>query len=168
MFAIIYYAMAKMSQTNKRHTKKDMESKKFIAQAMYMAFEDNKTIAESVGVSAKTISEWAGAEKWKTKRSAGSITRDELINKCLASLNALLDRAIEGKEVGNIEDKLAKMAKTIEVLDRKNNIVYNIESFIGFNKYLMQRMPEDKVLSADLVKMINKLQNDYLTYRIGA
>lgn len=158
---------AKKKAQSKRGSKKEMESKKLIAQTMYMSFEDNIIIADTIGVSARTITEWATAGSWKTKRSAGSVTRDELINKCLLSLNKMLDEAINGKGVGNVEDKLAKMAKTIEALDKKNNVVYNIETFIGFNKYLMERLPNDRALSTDLIKQVNRLQNDYITLRIN-
>lgn len=157
----------KKKQTPKRLTKKELETKKFQAYTMYLAFEQNNVIAEILNVSERTIGEWAKTDKWKSKRTAGTITRDELINKCLTSLNKILDDFVSGENVANLEDRLAKMAKTIEVLDRKNNVVYNIETFTGFNKYLLQRLPDDANLSADLVKTINKLQNDYVTYRMN-
>lgn len=152
----------------KRLTKKEIENKKQVAYIMYMAFEDNKVIADTLGVSAKTITEWVREGHWKTKRSAGTITRDELVNKCLLSLNKILDDAIaEGGDNKNLADDLAKMSKTIETLDKKNNVVYNIETFTGFNKYLLQRMQDDSTLDADKVKLINKLQNDYVTHRMA-
>jgi hypothetical protein len=153
---------------NPRLTKKEIQNKKQIAYVMYMAFEDNKIIAETLDVTPKTIGDWAEAGHWKTKRSDGTITRDELVNKCLLSLNKILDKALEeGGDDKNLADDLAKMSKTIETLDKKNNIVYNIETFFGFNKYLLIRMQEDKALHPDLVKVINKLQNDYITQRMA-
>jgi uncharacterized protein YjcR len=152
----------------KRLTKKEIETKKVIAYAMYMANEDNKVIAETLEVTAKTITDWVTAGKWKTKRSAGTITRDQLVNKCLAALEKILEKATEeDADMTKLPDDLIKMANTIEKLDKKDNVVNNINSFTGFNNYLLNRMKDDSNLTAEKVKEINKLQNDYVTFRIN-
>jgi len=151
-----------------RLTKKEIENKKLIAYTMYFAFEDNKVIAEAVGVTPKTITDWVNEGKWKSKRTASTITRDELVNKCLSALNIILEKAMEdGADMSKLPDDLIKMGNTIEKLDKRNNVVYNIETFIGFNKFLLGRMPDDKTLTPELLKTINKLQNDYTTYRMN-
>jgi hypothetical protein len=154
-----------------RLTKKEIESKKLIAEIMFMDFEDQKVIAEAVGISEKTIGEWKVAGGWERKRSAKTISRDELVNKLLSNINTMLDEAMSEDAETNfssLADQLIKMTNAIEKLDRKNNVVYNIETFTNFNRYLLQRMQEDKTLTAEIVKQINKLQNDYVTFRMSA
>src|SRR5436190_16086606 len=148
----------KMSNAAKKKnplSKKEIEDKKYIAYILYMAGKDQKDIAEQVGVTPKTISEWAKVGAWKQKRSAATITRDELINKVLSNVNKMLDNALaedQDTNYASLADQLIKMTGAIEKLDRKNNVVYNIEAFTGFNKYLLQRMQEDKSVSSELVK----------------
>lgn len=162
-----------MRKVNKKKslTRKEIEDKKQIAYILYMSGEDQNDIAERVDVTPKTISEWATKGAWKQKRTAGTITRDELINKVLLNLNAMLDEAMTedtDTNFASLSDQLIKMAGAIEKLDRKNNVVYIIEAFTIFNKYLLQRSQEDKSISSDTVKLVNKLQQDYVTFRISA
>lgn len=151
-----------------RLTKSELENKKQIAYVMYMSGMEQKEISSQLFISQKTISDWASAGKWKTKRAAGTITRDELVNKCLMNLNRILDASLE-EDADNkgLADDVIKMANTIEKLDKKNNVVYNIETFMHFNKYLTKRLEDDKNLTADEVKKINKLQQDYVNDRIA-
>lgn len=161
--------MSKAVKRKKQLTKKEYEDKEQLAYLMYMAGTEQKVIAEELDLNPKTISDWATKGKWKHKRTAGTITRDELVNKCLTTLNMLLDDALqEGADNAKLPDDLVKMANTIEKLDKKNNVVYNIETFTGFNKYLLLRMQEDKQLTPETVKLINKLQNDYVTQRMSS
>ncbi|MGQ0737656.1 MAG: terminase gpP N-terminus-related DNA-binding protein [Bacteroidota bacterium] len=161
--------MSKAVKRKKQLTKKEYEDKEQLAYLMYMAGTEQKLIAVELDLNPKTISDWATKGKWKYKRTAGTITRDELVNKCLTTLNKILEDAMEeGADMSKLPDDLVKMANTIEKLDKKNNVVYNIETFTGFNKYLLLRMQEDKQLIPDTVKLINKLQNDYVTQRMSS
>lgn len=148
-----------------------MEDRKRIAYVLFMSGEDQNDIAQQVGVTAKTIGEWVKAGAWKKKRTASTITRDELINKVLSNVNTMLDEAMQQNADTNyasLADQLIKMTGAIEKLDRKNNVVYNIETFTHFSKYLLQRMQQDKTLRPETVKQINKLQNDYITLRMSS
>jgi hypothetical protein len=153
-----------------RLTKKELENKKQIASIMYMAFEDNKIIAETTGVTAKTIGDWAELGKWKSKRSAGTITRDELVNKLLSNINKMLDDAMEedaDTNFASLSDQLIKMTNAVEKLDKKNNIIYNIETFITFNKWLQQRLVGDGKLTLENTKLINEYQNLFINERMA-
>ncbi|NNV54536.1 terminase [Limnovirga soli] len=164
--------MAKITNDKKgRLNKKEMEAKKLIAEIMFMDFEDQNVIAESVGVTPKTISSWKQEGMWEKKRSAKTISRDELVNKLLTNINVMLDQAVaDGADsnFGALADQLIKMTNSIEKLDKKNNVIYNAETFQNFNRYLLQRMNDDKNLTLDTIKIINKLQNDYITLRMTA
>lgn len=153
-----------------RLTKKELENKKQIASIMYMAFEDNKIIAETTGVTPKTIGDWAELGKWKSKRSAGTITRDELVNKLLSNINKMLDDAMEedaDTNFASLSDQLIKMTNAVEKLDKKNNIIYNIETFITFNKWLQQRLVGDGKLTLENTKLINEYQNLFINERMA-
>ncbi len=157
-----------MAVTKRRLSKKEIETKKIQAYAMYMAHVDGKEIAATLDVSAKAVSDWGKDGKWKEKRNANTITRDQLVNKCLAALNKVLERATEDNaDLTKLPDDLIKIANTIEKLDKKDNVVNNINTFTGFNSYLLGRMNDDPNLTPEIVKLINKLQNDYVTFRIN-
>jgi Putative ATPase subunit of terminase (gpP-like) len=155
--------------TKPRASKKEMENKRQLAYRLYMAGEEQKAIAESISVSEKTIGAWAAEEKWKQKRSAASITRDELVNKILTNINNMLDKSIESDDANykTLGDDLIKMANTIEKLD-KNNVVNDIQTFMRFNNYLMQSSNHNESITPDVMKTINRLQNAYVTSRMDA
>ncbi len=48
-------------------------------------------IAAKVDVSRVTISKWCNADGWKEARAAKNITRPELVNKILLSIDTLIE-----------------------------------------------------------------------------
>lgn len=152
-----------------RLSKKELEQKKFMAEVMYMNFADQKVIAEDVGVSSQTISGWVNAGKWKEKRSAATITRPELVNKVLANINKMLNDAIENgddTDFASLSDQLIKMTNTVEKLDKKNNVVNKMETFMAFNKWLVRRLTVDSKLTLADTKKINEYQNIFISESI--
>jgi Phage terminase small subunit len=152
-----------------RLTKKELENKKQQAYVMYMGFVEQKDIAEILCVSEKTISNWWTEGKWKEKRGAATVTRDELINKTLQAIGNMLDTALSAgdKNFSTISDGLNKMANTIEKLDKKNNIIHTMECFTAFNNDLMQQMKINKEITPTILKLINRLQNSYITRKMN-
>lgn len=67
-------------------TKKELEDKKDYARLLYMQGEQQKVIAEKVGVSAQTITKWVNVGGWVEQRAAQNITRPELVNKLLRTV----------------------------------------------------------------------------------
>lgn len=128
----------------------------------YMAGVPQTMISEYVRVTEKTISDWAGKGSWKNKRSAATVTRPELINKILQSIGNLLDDALNGNGVSAIEDKLAKYAKTIEALDKKNNPINAMEWFKKLNDHILSQVQYDRDATPHLVKTINKFQISFI------
>ena len=152
-----------------RLSKKDLENKKNQAYIMYRGFVEQIEIADILGVSEKTLSNWAIAGKWKETRGAATVTRDELINKTLLGIGKMLDEALSGgdKNFGSITDGLNKMANTIEKLDKKNNIIHLMECFKGFNDDLLFQMQSNKEITPELLKKINRLQISYVNRRMN-
>jgi len=146
--------------------KKELENKKTLARALYLSGMEQKEIAEKVGVSAVTVSAWANKEGWKEARAAKNITRPELVNKLLLTIDRLIEQVNSSEDpslIAGLGDKLAKLSSVIEKLDKKANVVDVIEVFMAFSKWLEYRSHTDKELTPELQKAINKYQDRYIT-----
>jgi len=147
-------------------SKKIYDSKREMAYLYFMQGLLQKEICEKVGISAVSLKKWKEAGMWEEKRSANNITRPELVNKMLKSINVLLDEAISNKKEVNT-DSLAKLASAIERLDKKNNVINDIETFTNFNTWLQSRIAIDNDLTTTLIKDINKFQDLFIHERLN-
>ena len=96
---------------------------KELARLYFMRGETQKSIANKVGVVEKTVSRWVDKEGWAEKRAAENITRPELVNKLLITINKLIEQVNESDDpmlISGLGDKLAKLSTTIEKLDKKS------------------------------------------------
>lgn len=146
--------------------RKDILAKRELAEFYYLQGELQKTISERIGISETSISKWVIKYGWEAKRAARNITRPELINKLLLSINKMLDQVLEddkSADFSGLSDKLSKLAAAIEKLDKKANIVDVIEVFLSFSKWMQHRQQIDPELTPDIVKLINRYQDVYVT-----
>lgn len=107
-------------------TKAELEKKKKLARTLYMAGKDQNEIADQIDISRQTLSKWANQEGWKEQRAATSVTRPELVNKLLHSIDTLItdvNASGDAAKIAGLGDKLAKMSAVIEKLDKKANVV---------------------------------------------
>nr|DAV95534.1 MAG TPA: Protein of unknown function (DUF1804) [Caudoviricetes sp.] len=151
--------------------KADIEKKKSLGRALYLSGMEQTEIADKIGVSRVTVSKWCSAEGWKEARAAKSITRPELVNKLLLTIDTLIEQVNESKDaslIAGLGDKLAKLSSVIEKLDKKANVVDAIEVFMAFSKWLEHRAQTDPELTPDLIKAINKYQDKYIVESMGA
>lgn len=151
-------------------TKAETEKKKSLARSLYLAGMEQNEIAEKVDVSRVTISKWCNTEGWKEARAAKSVTRPELVNKLLLTIDKLITEVNESEDpslIAGLGDKLAKLSSVIEKLDKKANVVDAIEVFMAFSKWLEYRATIDPTVTPELVKTINKFQDMYLTEQMG-
>lgn len=151
-------------------TKVETENKKALARALYMAGMEQNEMAEKVGVSRVTLSKWATAGGWKEARAAKNVTRPELVNKLLITIDTLITQVNESNDPGLIAglgDKLAKLSAVIEKLDKKANVVDTIEVFMAFSKWIEYRSSIDPEVTPELIKAINKYQDMYITEQMG-
>lgn len=142
------------------------EDKKDHARVLYMSGEQQKTIAEKVGVSAQTVNRWVAEGEWEARKTAQSVTRTEIVNNLLRAIAGEVDRLNNETDVSKVSgacDKLAKLASTIEKLDKKANVVDAIETFIAFGKWLQFKAQTDRELTPELLKAINKYQDIYVS-----
>lgn len=148
-------------------TKKELEDKKDYARLLYMQGEQQKVIAEKVGVSAQTITKWVNAGGWVEQRAAQNITRPELVNKLLRTVDKMIEAVNDSDDpdaANGLGDKLAKFAATIEKLDKHTSIVDVIEVFMAFSKWLQFQAEFDEDITPELLKTINKYHNQYINY----
>lgn len=151
-------------------TKAETEKKKSLARSLYLAGMEQNEIAEKVDVSRVTISKWVNAEGWKEARAAKNVTRPELVNKLLLTIDKLITEVNESEDptlIAGLGDKLAKLSSVIERLDKKANVVEAIEVFMAFSKWLEYRATIDPTVTPELIKTINKFQDMYLTEQMG-
>ena len=151
-------------------TKAETEKKKSLARSLYLAGMEQSEIAEKVEVSRVTISKWCNADGWKEARAAKNVTRPELVNKLLLTIDKLITEVNESEDpslIAGLGDKLAKLSSVIEKLDKKANVVDAIEVFMAFSKWLEYRATIDPSVTPELIKTINKFQDMYLTEQMG-
>ena len=144
---------------------KDTDNKKQIARTLFLSGMQQSEIAEKVQVSRVTISKWAKQGAWQETRAAKTITRPELVNKLLLTIDRLIEQVNQNnnpQEIASFGDKLAKLSSTIERLDKKTNVVDAIEVFMAFSNWMEFRAREDKEITLELLKTINRYQDKYI------
>lgn len=150
-------------------TKKEREQQREHARLLYMQGEPQKLIAEKVGVSPQTITKWVSDGNWEQSRAAANITRPELVNKILNSINVLLEDLADDpspEKTAASADKLAKFAATIDRLDKKTSVVDVIEVFMVFSKWLQFRMSYDPNITPELLKTINHYHDLFISEKL--
>lgn len=151
-------------------TKAELENKKQLGRSLYMSGMEQQEIAERLGVSRVTISNWCTKEGWKEARAAKNITRPELVNKLLLTIDQLIENVNKSNDptlIGSLADKLSKLSAVVEKLDKKANVVDAIEVFMAFNKWLQYNAEFDPEITPELIKAINKYQNKFLMEKMS-
>lgn len=149
---------------------KDNEKKKSLARSLFMSGMEMTEIADKVGVSRVTVSKWCNADGWKEARAAKNITRPELVNKILLSIDTLIEQANatnDPAQMAGLADKLAKFSAVIEKLDKKANIIDAIDVFKAFSGWLEFRAQTDPSITLELIQKVNQLQDMFIIESIG-
>jgi hypothetical protein len=151
-------------------TKAEIEKKRSLARTLFMSGMEQAEIAGKIGVSRVTISKWCVADGWKEARAAKSVTRPELVNKLLLTIDALITQVNNSGDpmaMAGLGDKLAKLSSVIEKLDKKANVVDIIEVSMKFSKWLEFRAKSDPTITTELMKAINHLQDLFIMEQMG-
>ena len=149
-------------------TKKDNENKRELAKMLYVGGSEVAEIAERVGVSRQSVSAWINKNGWKELRAARSITRPELVNKLLVTINNLIEDVNTGDDptsVSGLADKLVKLSSVIERLDKKANIVQTVDVFMAFSDRVEYQAKSDPEVTVAFMKVLNRLHNEFLLER---
>lgn len=145
------------------------ELKEF-AELLYMQGAPQNVIAEKVGVSKNTVSAWAAAGCWGEKKVAQSLTRKQVVNNVLRSINNVAENLGQTKDlmsVGCSSDQLSKLAATIKTLDKEVSVVDYMECFMNFGHWLEMRSEIDPEVTAEFCKAVNEFQNKYVVEQLG-
>ena len=89
---------------------KETEKKKSLARSLYLSGMEQNEIADKVDVSRVTVSRWANTEGWKEARAAKNISRPELVNKLLLTIDGMIENVNKSNDptlVGSLADKLS-------------------------------------------------------------
>ena len=154
-----------MHGKKRQHTdmgKKELNEKKELARLYYFTGETQKDIAVKIGVSNVTVNKWVKDNGWDTMRAAKTITRRELVAKMLNNINEKL----ESKEWN--ADEMVKATSAIEKLDKQINVVTIIEVFSAYNMWLVVRMALDSELTPELVKLMNRYQDIFISEQLNS
>jgi transposase len=148
----------------------EMKVKKELARMLYLNGDAQKIIAEKTGVSTTTINMWVKKGGWEALRAVKNISRSEIINKNLQLINNLVEQLNNSDDMlaqsGSIVDKICKLAATIERIDKKSNVVTEMEAFSAFDNWLISCMNIDPDLTPEFIKKVNHYQNLFIEYRI--
>ena len=81
--------------------KAELENKKQLGRSLYLSGMEQQEIAERLGVSRVTVSNWCTKDGWKEARAAKNITRPELVNKLLLTIDNLIESVNKsGDQIG--------------------------------------------------------------------
>ena len=150
-------------------TKAETERKKALARTLYMAGKEQTEISEQIEVSRQTLTRWAKEGGWKETRAATNVTRPELVNKLLLTIDRLITQVNESEDpdlMAGLGDKLAKMSSVIEKLDKKANVVDAIEVFMAFSKWMEFRAKTDENITPQLLKTFNHYQDLFISEKM--
>ena len=151
-------------------TKAEIERKKSLGRSLYLSGMDLTEIADQLGVSRVSVSKWCSSGGWKEARAAKNITRPELVNKLLLTIDNLIENVNQSNDptlIGSLADKLSKLSATIEKLDKKANVIDAIEVFMAFNRWIQDQACYDPDITPELIKAINKYQNKFLMEKMS-
>ena len=151
-------------------TKAEIERKKTLGRSLYLSGMELTEIADQLGVSRQSVSKWCSSDGWKEARAAKNISRPELVNKLLLTIDNLIENVNQSNDptlIGSLADKLSKLSATIEKLDKKANVIDAIEVFMAFNKWIQDQACYDPEITPELIKAINKYQNKFLMEKMS-
>lgn len=113
---------------------------------------------------------WVTTGCWAEKKIAQSLTRKQVVNNILRSINNVAENLGNNKDItdiGGTSDRLAKLAATIKTLDKEVSAVDYMECFMNFGKWLEGRSEIDPEVTPQLCMTVNDLQNKFVIETLG-
>lgn len=133
-----------------------------------MQGEEQKEIAKRLSLSAVTISRWAKDGSWLEKKNGNAISRKELVNRILQSIERKIEELNSTNDpviFDTIVTQLTKLSNTIEKLDKDTNIVTIMEVFRAFHEWMKSRMGYDNI-TPELLQTINRYQDMFINEQL--
>lgn len=140
---------------------------KELARLYYMQGEQQKTIAEKLGIGENTVARWVKDGQWEARRAALNITRPEIVNKILVLISKILEKVddieeMEPEALAKLISQIQKLANSIEKLDKRATVMDNIETFQNFNRWMESQMKYDAELTPQLLTQIAQLEDQFV------
>jgi transcriptional regulator with XRE-family HTH domain len=140
---------------------------KELARLYYMQGEQQKTIAEKLGIGENTVARWVKDGQWEARRAALNITRPEIVNKILVLISKILEKVddieeMEPEALAKLISQIQKLANSIEKLDKRATVMDNIETFQNFNRWMESQMKYDAELTPQLLTKIAQLEDQFV------
>lgn len=139
-----------------KKTKGQLEGLKTLAYEWFMNTDKTqKEIADIIGVSEKSLSDWASTGRWDEIKSFEKASRG-------GAVRNILKRLFEESQKDDADaDKIAKFSSALEKLEVKKITVPNIINiFMVFGKWLYPQNPE-------LAKQVTVLMNKFVMEKAG-
>ena len=134
-----------------------------VARTLYLMTEKSqKEICEVVNWAEKTFTEQKQKGKWNELRDTKSLTKQQIVSMLHTQLLKISDvakdenRLLSAREV----DSIAKLASSIDKLEKKATIETYIEVFEEFNRWLM-------VVNVDFAQRNNHFQDLFIQSKIS-
>lgn len=142
--------------------REELRNKRAQAQRLYVhSGMLQQDIAELLGVSEKTVSQWKQADGWEKQRAAVTTTKEKELARWYAMVAAQND-AIEGRGSGanfptsSEADALNKMAAAIAKLEADAGLSATVNVFMRFTQWLRE------TADIDTAKLFAELSNGYI------
>lgn len=118
-----------------------------------------KEVAEKTGTSKQTVNKWVKEGNWAERRAAEKITRPELVNKILLSIDKIIEASLSEPEKEINSDKLSKLAATIQKLDKKASVVDFIEAFMVAGRLLQKQIGINPKVTPERLRIFTECQD---------
>ena len=135
-----------------------------VARTLFLMTEKSqKEISEVVGWTEKTFTEQKQKGRWSEMRDTKSLTKQQIISMLHMQTFKLIEgakdenRLLSAREI----DSVAKLAASIDKLEKKATIETYIEVFEEYNKYLMS-------VNVDFAQRNNGYQDLFIQSKISA
>lgn len=117
-----------------RLTAAERDYKKSQARDLYVKGFTMQNIAEIIGVTAKTLSNWKDQDNWDRDKEVATIKPSEIKRMILQYAVALKN----GEDLPYKADDLAKISAAFDrISDNKKEAIYTMESLDGFSQFMM-------------------------------
>lgn len=150
--------MAKLKQVQARNPEKYE-----YAYLLFMQGVQQNDICKRVEISAPTLQNWKESGGWGNKRATRSISIDDLMQKTLQKISAILDK--EGDEFS--ADAFAKAVNQLKSLKNTRTVDDEIATFMAFQDYLISERASYKEITDSFIKSVVKLQDSYILKHKG-
>ena len=132
------------------------------AYLLFMQGVQQVDICNRIRITAPTLQSWKESGGWEQKRASRTISIDDLVQKSLKMISDMLDN----KEQFSA-DAFAKAVSQLKTLKTHNTVDDDINTFMDFQDFLIRERSTSKEISDDFIKLITRLQDSYIQYRLG-